>query len=52
MTEAKDVLDKHFMDTITAILPNNPRRDVAPPPARTDEAGNWEHKMKARRPTF
>jgi hypothetical protein len=52
MTEAKDVLDKHFMDTITATLPNSPHRDVAPPPARTDEAGNWEHKMKGRRPTF
>lgn len=52
MTEAKDVLDKHFMDTITATLPNSPHRDVAPPPARADEAGNWEHKMKGRRPTF
>lgn len=52
MTEAKDVLDKHFMDPITAALPNSPHRDVAPPPARTDEAGNWEHKMKGRRPTF
>lgn len=52
MTEAKDVLDKHFMDPITATLPNSPHRDLAPPPARNDEAGNWEHKMKGRRPTF
>lgn len=52
MTEAKEVLDKHFMDPNAATVLSSPHPDSDPPPPRTDEAGNWEHKMKGRRPTF
>ncbi|WP_241898407.1 MobA/MobL family protein [Stenotrophomonas maltophilia] len=52
MTEAKDVLDKHFMDPSAATVSSSSHPDIDPPPARADEAGNWEHKMRGRRPTF
>lgn len=52
MTEVKEVLDKHFLDPRAATFSSSPDPDIDPPPARTDEAGNWEHKMKGRRPTF
>jgi hypothetical protein len=52
MTEAKNALDQHFMDPTVALLSISPHSDIDPPHTRTDEAGNWEHKMKGRRPTF
>lgn len=52
MSEAKNALDQHFMDPTAAILSISPHPDIDPSQARTDEAGNWEHKMKGRRPTF
>ncbi len=52
MTEARGVLDKHFIDSTAAIVSSSPYPDIDPPPARTDEAGNWEHRMRGRRPMF
>ncbi|WP_447594352.1 MobA/MobL family protein [Stenotrophomonas rhizophila] len=52
MTEARDVLDRHFAVPKTGVLSSSPLSDLNPPPARADEAGNWEHKMRGRRPTF
>lgn len=52
MTEARDVLDRHFADPKTAVLSSSPLSDLNPPPARANEAGNWEHKMRGRRPMF
>ncbi|WP_236546194.1 MobA/MobL family protein [Stenotrophomonas sp. 364] len=52
MTEARDDLEKHFADPKAAILPRSPLGDMDPPPVRAEEAGNWEHRMRGRRPTF
>lgn len=52
MTEARDVLDRHFAVPKTGVLSSSPLSDLSPPPARADEAGNWEHKMRGRRPMF
>jgi len=52
MTEARDDLNKHFAHPKAAILPRSPLGDMDPPPARAEEAGNWEHRMRGRRPTF
>lgn len=52
MTEAKAALDNHFMDPSVATVSSSSHTDIDPPPARADEAGNWEHKMRGRRPTF
>lgn len=52
MTDAKNALDRHFMGPTAATVSNSPHPDIYAPPARADEAGNWEHKMRGRRPTF
>lgn len=52
MTDARNVLNRHFMDPSAATVSSSPHPDIDPPPARADEAGNWEHKMRGRRPTF
>ena len=52
MTEARAALDKHFMDPSAATISSSSHPDMDPSPARADDAGNWEHKMRGRRPTF